>query len=127
MCIFYFLCSACIEKYKPSYGIETSYTILIGITISLIIYACVGNKLTTSFHFKSEIFFNYFLPPIIFSHGYCMQKKSFFSNLGNISIFGFVVTLVCFVLYSIATIGLLYAQLEMTNYHALKTGQLIPG
>ena len=127
MCIFYFACSAFIEKYKPKYGIETSYTILIGVTISLLIYACVGNKLTASFHFKSEIFFNYFLPPIIFSHGYCMKKKSFFSNLGNISIFGFVVTLFCFVIYSAAGIGLLHGQLEMTNYHALRTGEKIPG
>ena len=51
MCLFFFSCSALIEKYKPSYGHETGYTILIGVTISLLIYACVGNKVATSFQF----------------------------------------------------------------------------
>lgn len=126
MCLFFFTCSAVIEKYKPSYGHETGYTILIGVTISLLIYACVGNKVASSFQFQSTIFFNFFLPPIIFSSGYCMRKKSFFTNLGNVSVFGFAVTLICFVIYSAAGVGLLKGQLEVTNYHALRTGTIIP-
>ena len=55
-----------------------------------------------------------------------MRKKSFFTNLGNVSVFGFAVTLICFVIYSAAGVGLLKGQLEVTNYHALRTGTIIP-
>jgi hypothetical protein len=55
-----------------------------------------------------------------------MRKKSFFKNLGNVSIFGLAVTLVCFVIYSAAGVGLLKSQLKVTNYNALRTGTIIP-
>jgi hypothetical protein len=45
MCLFFFVSSALIEKYKPSYGHETCFTILVGVTISLLIYAIVGHDI----------------------------------------------------------------------------------
>ena len=100
MMLFFFVVAAFIEKYKPKYGHETGYTILFGISLSLILYASLGDS-ATGFQFKSNFFFNFFLPPIIFNSGFTMYKKTFFKNLGNVAVFGLVVTLVCFVIYSL--------------------------
>jgi FtsH-binding integral membrane protein len=51
MCLFFFVSSSLIEKYKPLYGHETGYTILVGVTISLLIYAIVGHDVASSFKF----------------------------------------------------------------------------
>ena len=107
MMLFFFICSALIEKYKPTYGHETCYTILFGVLISLILYAIIGTEAESSFQFKPNLFFNFFLPPIIFNSGFNMRKKTFFKNLGNVAVFGLCVTIVCFVIYSLANIGLI--------------------
>lgn len=99
--LFFFISSAIIEKYKPQYGHETCATIVVGVIISVILYACIGDKAAESFRFNSNFFFNFFLPPIIFNSGFTMYKKTFFKNLGNVAVFGLVVTLVCFVIYSL--------------------------
>ena len=50
-----------------------------------------------------------------------MRKKKFFANLGNVALFGLVVTLVCFVIYSaLAYLVINYFGLMMTNYYDLK-------
>jgi NhaP-type Na+/H+ or K+/H+ antiporter len=47
-----------------------------------------------------------------------MRKKKFFANLGNVALFGLVVTLVCFVIYSaMAYIVINHFGLMMTNYY----------
>jgi len=117
--MFFFFGCALIEKYKPKYGHETGYTIILGIIFSLILYAIEGDSLADTFQFKQGLFFNIFLPPIIFNSGFNMQKKMFFRNLGNVSMFGLVVTLLCFCIYSAATIFLIRMGLTMTNYDAL--------
>jgi NhaP-type Na+/H+ or K+/H+ antiporter len=46
-----------------------------------------------------------------------MKRKKFFENLGNIMIFGLVVTLVCFVIYTSASYFVLQNfDLQMTMY-----------
>ena len=55
------------------------------------------------------------LPPIIFNSGFNMRRKKFFQNLGNVMVFGLVVTLVCFVLYTWGSYMVLkYMNLTMT-------------
>ena len=54
-----------------------------------------------------------------------MRKKSFFNNLGNVSVFGLAVTLVCFVIYSAAGFALLQGKLLVTNYYAKRIGQTV--
>jgi NhaP-type Na+/H+ or K+/H+ antiporter len=53
-----------------------------------------------TFEFNQAAFFDFLLPPIIYNSGFNMKRKSFFTNLGNVMIFGLVVTFVCFVQYS---------------------------
>jgi NhaP-type Na+/H+ or K+/H+ antiporter len=121
--MFFFVCCAAIETYKPRFGHETGYTIILGIIMSLLIYAIVGDEVAHTFHFSQGLFFNIFLPPIIFNSGFNMQKKMFFRNLGNVSMFGLVVTLCCFIMYSAATIFVIKTlQPSMTDYSALNQG-----
>ena len=63
MMLFFFICAAVIEKYKPQYGHETCYTILFGVSLSLILYVSIGTEAASSFKFNSNFFFNFFLPP----------------------------------------------------------------
>mmetsp|Transcript_23065 Transcript_23065/g.16399 ORF Transcript_23065/g.16399 Transcript_23065/m.16399 type:complete len:152 (-) Transcript_23065:1701-2156(-) len=103
--VFFFIMAGVIEKYKPPFGHETGLTILLGVIISVIIYACIQAEKAQDWKFSQEVFFNYFLPPIIFNSGFNMRRKKFFMNIGNITIFGLCVTLVCFILYSAMTYG----------------------
>jgi NhaP-type Na+/H+ or K+/H+ antiporter len=62
------------------------------------------------------------LPPIVFNSGYSMKRKKFFENIGNITIFGLAVTLVCFVIYSFCSwFALSFFKLQMTNYYTNTT------
>jgi hypothetical protein len=55
-----------------------------------------------------------------------MRKKKFFSNLGNVAIFGLGVTLVCFILYSAAGIALIKMGPIMSNYFDLNNDIVDP-
>ena len=117
MMLFFFITGAAIEKYKPRIGHETCATLLLGILISWIIWGIKGSAETGTFQFKSGFFFNFFLPPIIFNSGFNMRKKRFFANLGNVGLFGLVVTLMCFAIFSVATVGIINGMdLQMYNY-----------
>jgi len=118
MMLFFFITGAMIEKYKPPVGHETCLTLILGITISGILWAIFPVKNVVVFKFNSGFFFNFFLPPIVFNAGFNMRKKKLFANLGNVALFGLVVTLVCFVIYSaMAYIVINHFGLMMTNYY----------
>jgi len=51
MMMFYFFGCAYMERYKPAYGHETGATIILGVILSLILYAIQGDSLATTFHF----------------------------------------------------------------------------
>jgi NhaP-type Na+/H+ or K+/H+ antiporter len=87
--------------------------------ISLILYAIKGNELVDTWKFSSDMFFNWFLPPIVLNAGFNMYKQKFFENLGNVGIFGVCVTFVCFGLYSVMSVLLLKWEPTMSNYYAL--------
>jgi len=119
MMLFFFFGMALIEKYKPKYGHETCYTVILGMVISLLVYAIKGKELENTWKFSSDLFFNWFLPPIVLNSGFNMYKQKFFENLGNVTIFGVFVTFVCFGLYSVLSVLLLKMGPTMTNYYAL--------
>jgi len=93
----------------------------LGIVLSFLLWFTLGESHVKQFEFSHEVFFNFFLPPIIFNSGYNMRKRKFFENLGNIAIFGLGVTFVCFAIYSFFSwIFLFKMDLQMTNYYARK-------
>lgn len=74
MMLFFFFGMALIEKFKPKYGHETAATVVLGLCISLILYAIEGPRLVLQWKFSSDLFFDWFLPPIILNSGFNMYK-----------------------------------------------------
>lgn len=126
MMLFFFIIGALIEKYKPRYGHETCLTIILGVTLSCILWAskpfipCDSSTQVDCppevFAFKSGFFFDFFLPPIVFNAGFNMRKKKFFANLGNVALLGLIVTLVCFSIYAVVTI-LIVKNINLWQYN----------
>jgi NhaP-type Na+/H+ or K+/H+ antiporter len=99
----FFFGAGVVEKYKPAYGHETGFVVLVGIIFSAIFWFTKGIEDVDTFKFSETIFFDFLLPPIIFNSGYNMRRKKFFQNLGNVGIFGLGVTFMCFIMYSLIT------------------------
>jgi sodium/hydrogen exchanger-like protein 6/7 len=51
--------------------------------------------------FNKELFFNVFLPLIIFATGFNMRRQKFFENIVNIAKFGLLGTTLTFIFYSL--------------------------
>jgi sodium/hydrogen exchanger-like protein 6/7 len=100
MMFFFFLMAACIHKFKPNYGHQTSFTLIIGVVVAISLWCVFGDTRTSVYKFDSGVFFDFLLPPLMLNSGFNMRRKSFFSNMGNITIFGIGVTIACFVIYS---------------------------
>lgn len=115
----FFIIGAAFEKYKPRFGHETGVTIILGMIFSGFFYWGNGanRTLIEVWGFKSTVFFDVMLPPIIFNSGFNMRRKKFFQNIGNIMIFGLCVTFFCFILYSACSWWVLNnMNLTMTQY-----------
>lgn len=92
------------EKMHFKFGHETGMIIVVGIVISLIIRSVEKVELREDIEsFPDELFFDVFLPLIIFATGYNMRRKNFFENITNISKFGLLGTFLTFVFYSLMT------------------------
>lgn len=103
--MFFYMMAALFEKYKPLIGHETSLTVILGIVWSVIFYMLTGYNATLleTYSFREDLFFGVILPPLIFNSGFSMKRKKFFENIGNILIFGLVVTFVCFAVYTLGS------------------------
>lgn len=90
-----------------------------GLIWSVLWYSAAGHNhtLLATYEFSQAAFFYFLLPPIIYNSGFNMKRKSFFTNLGNVTIFGLAVTLVCFIQYTLyAYLALQFFDFEMTKY-----------
>ena len=115
--LFFFVMAAANEKFKPKCGHQTSFTIILGVIVSVCLWFGFGEERTSIYVFKQDLFFDFLLPPIILSSGFNMRRKKFFQNIGNVAIFGLCVTFVCFALYSLFSwIAIEYFNLTMTQY-----------
>jgi hypothetical protein len=117
--IFFFVMEGLIHKTQPIIGHQTVFTILLGLIWSVFWYYHAGHDEHTlkTFEFSQSAFFDFLLPPIIYNSGFNMKRKSFFTNLGNVTIFGLGVTFFCFAEYSLLSyIALSGWDFEMTKY-----------
>ena len=96
--IFHTIATPIFHKFKFHYIHESGICMILGAIIALISkYALnTGQKLNSFIVFNDEFFFNIVLPPIIFSAGYNLKKRSFFKYFGFIITFGIFGTLISF-------------------------------
>jgi len=94
--IFYIFWAQLIEEQKIDFLHESGIAILLG-AISGIIFLFVGS---TPISFSGEGFFYFVLPPIIFGAGYTLKEKNFFKNIGYITLFGVLGTVISMVVMS---------------------------
>lgn len=98
--IVYIFIAQLIEEQKIDFLHESGIAILLG-AISGIIFLFVGSS---PISFSGEGFFYFVLPPIIFGAGYTLKRKNFFKNIGYITLFGVIGTLISMVVMSIFVI-----------------------
>jgi sodium/hydrogen exchanger-like protein 6/7 len=66
----------------------------------------------TKLEFNTELFFDVFLPLIIFATGFNMRRQNFFENIVNIAKFGLLGTTLTFVFYTMFT----YAAINLIDF-----------
>lgn len=94
------------ERRKCGFGHETGVVILIGFIIGLILHL-FGDNIATEFH--PTVLFDFGLPFILYTAGYNMRRRRFFDDINNITMFGILSTVVCFIVLSMTTIGIFKA------------------
>ena len=96
--IFHTIATPIFHKINFYYIHESGICMILGFIIALIskFGLNTGQKLNTFIIFDDEFFFNIVLPPIIFSAGYNLKKKSFFNYFSYIITFGIFGTLISF-------------------------------
>ena len=79
--------------FRIHYIQESGMTILFGALIAILIrFVTNTNRLRSIARLDPEFFFLILLPPIIFESGYHMKKRSFFNNIGAITLYALVGT-----------------------------------
>jgi len=115
MILLYIFAGNIIEKTQPIIGHETTVVILVSLIVTAIAIAVGHGDIIDSLVFDDDSFFYFCLPPIVFNSGFNMRRKKFFSNLGYVSVFGFIGTIIAFVSFTLLTIGA-FAWIDFTYY-----------
>ena len=84
-----------IKKYRFYFMPESSAALCVGLVVGGIARLITHSDEELNFlSFQPELFFFMLLPPIIFEAGYTLRRKNFFRNLGTITAFAVVGTLI---------------------------------
>jgi len=84
-----------IKKYRFYFMPESSAALCVGLVVGGIARLITHSDEELDFlSFSPELFFFMLLPPIIFEAGYTLRRKNFFRNLGTISLYAVVGTLI---------------------------------
>ena len=94
--IIYTISTPIFHKIHVHYVHESGIIMILGLLIGVIANMFSSTSVTKNLSFNDEVFFNFVLPPIIFSAGYNLKKKSFFTFFFYIVTFGIFGTLVSF-------------------------------
>jgi len=98
----YVTVGTCMERRKCAFGHETGVVILLGIAIGAIL-RLAGDEISTEFN--PVVLFDFGLPFILYAAGYNMRRRRFYDDINNITMFGVLSTVVCFVVLSLMTIA----------------------
>ncbi|KAL7125608.1 hypothetical protein ABFS83_14G128300 [Erythranthe nasuta] len=94
---------------------EPIIAIFFGLGTGITLLVLTGGKSSKILVFDVELFFTYFLPPIIFNAGLQVKKDHFFKNLTNIMLFGAFGTLISFFITSFGS-KLFFETLGIGNF-----------
>ena len=84
-----------IKKYRFYFMPESSAALCVGLVVGGIARLITHSDEELDFlSFSPELFFFLLLPPIIFEAGYTLRRKNFFRNLGTITMYAVVGTLI---------------------------------
>lgn len=100
----YTISAPIMKKYKFHVMHESGMSMIIGLIVTLL--ALIFNPTETfanTLYFDDAVFFNFILPPIIFSAGYNLRRKSFFKYIAYIISFGIVGTIISFLIIASIT------------------------
>ena len=98
--LIYVIVGTKIEAKGCGFGHETGAVIVIGIFVSWLLSQF---GLSAIGEFEPKVLFEFGLPMILYAAGYNMRRRRFFDNINNISMFGILSTVVCFVILSALT------------------------
>ena len=98
--LIYVIVGTRIETKGCGFGHETGAVIVIGIFISYLLSQINESSIGS---FNPHVLFEFGLPMILYASGYNMRRRRFFDNINNISMFGILSTVVCFVILSALT------------------------
>ena len=101
--VVYVTVGTCLERKGCGFGHETGVVILLGISIGAILDV-TGEKVGTVFNPK--VLFDFGLPFILYAAGYNMRRRRFFDDINNITMFGVLSTVVCFIILTMTTIAI---------------------
>jgi sodium/hydrogen exchanger 3 len=113
-------------KYLQDAGATMLFGTLIGI-ITRFVKTDTAQRLRNALSFNSNVFFLFFLPPIIFESGYSMKRKNFFQNLGSICAYAFGGTTIATFMTGILLYGVVKTgwMIQMSFLECLIWGSLI--
>ena len=98
----YVIIGTYMETNKCGFGHETGVVIILGILVAYLI-SLSGMKIMTA-QFSPHVLFDFGLPLILYAAGFNMRRRRFFENINNITMFGVLSTVVCFVILTSLTI-----------------------
>ena len=110
--LIYVLVGTRIETKGCGFGHETGVVIVIGMVISGILDWMDTEKIAA---FNPHVLFEFGLPMILYAAGFNMRRRRFFDNINNITMFGILSTVVCFLVLSVLTWAVFKAGL-ITKY-----------
>ena len=100
--LIYVIVGTRLETKGCGFGHETGVIIILGMLISAVLDLLDTEKIGA---FNPHILFEFGLPMILYAAGFNMRRKRFFDNINNISMFGILSTVACFVILSALTLA----------------------